>query len=318
MDLTILTDAIIGGKRLSREDDLDFLLTVDLDLLRVCADRIRAAVCGKTFDLCAIVNGKCGKCSENCRFCAQSAHNATSVVGYEFLNESEILREYESGAQREIARMAIVTAGRKLAGLDFEKAVSAYELLRGKLEIGLCASMGLLDEDQLLWLKRAGLNRYHCNIETSRRNFPNICTTHTYADKIACIKAAQKVGLAVCSGGIFGLGETWEDRLDMAISLAELGIDSIPINILNPIKGTPLENAPRLTNDDILRIVAIFRFVNPTARIRLAGGRGLMGDMGRAAFKSGANAAITGDMLTTSGISVETDKRMARELGYEL
>ena len=167
-------------------------------------------------------------------------------------------------------------------------------------------------------MKKAGLRRVHNNLEASRNFFNKVCTTHTYDDKINAIKRAQKAGMVVCSGGIMGMGETWEDRIDMAIELRELGIMSIPVNMLNPIASTPFENIKPLTEDDMRRIVAIYRFINPKAFIRLAGGRGLMKDKGKSCFLSGANAAITGDMLTTAGISIETDKKMVEELGYKI
>ena len=166
-------------------------------------------------------------------------------------------------------------------------------------------------------MKEAGVNRYHSNLETSRRYFPFICTSHTYDDKIANIRRAQKAGLDVCSGGIIGMGETWEDRIDMAISLAELGVYSIPLNVLRPISGTPFEHLPPISNKDILRTVAIFRYINPTAWIRMAAGRGQFADGGARLFQSGANAAITGDMLTTTGTSISSDVRMFKQLGYE-
>lgn len=167
-------------------------------------------------------------------------------------------------------------------------------------------------------LRESGVKMYHSNIETSRRNFPNICTTHTFKDKIKCIKAAQKAGPDVCSGGILGMGETWEDRVDMALTLSELNVKSIPLNALTPIKGTPLENLPVLSEEDILRIVAIFRFINPTAYVRLAAGRLLMKENGKEAFLSGANATITGDMLTTSGNNTAQDKEMLTKNGFDI
>jgi len=180
----------------------------------------------------------------------------------------------------------------------------------------LCASHGLLTQEQFNRLHSAGVRRYHANIETSRRNFPNICTTHTYEDKLECIRRAQKAGFEVCSGGIIGMGENWEDRIDMAVSLSELGVKSIPINALMPIKGTPLENTDRITAEDILRTVAIFRYIVPEADIRLAAGRNLMENCGAKAFLSGADATITGDMLTTSGNDIQGDVEMLHSMGF--
>jgi biotin synthase len=167
-------------------------------------------------------------------------------------------------------------------------------------------------------LKEVGVTMYHSNIETSKRNFHNICTTHSYDDKITEIKLAQKAGLKVCSGGIIGMGETWEDRIDMAISLSELGVISIPINVLMPIKGTPFANLERISHEDILRTIAIFRYLNPTAYIRMAAGRNYFTDGGTKIFQSGANATITGDMLTTVGNNTEQDKIMLTKLGFDI
>lgn len=185
-------------------------------------------------------------------------------------------------------------------------------------KLDLCASLGFLTKEQFHRLHEAGVTSYHDNIETSRRNFPNICTTHTYDEKIETIKMAQKEGFCVCSGGIIGMGETWEDRLDMAVSLAELGIMSIPINALMPIPGTPLENVEQLSEKDILRTIAFFRYINPEANIRLAAGRALITNDGEAAFSGGASATITGNMLTTSGSTIENDKKLLSGMGRDV
>ena len=194
----------------------------------------------------------------------------------------------------------------------------AIRRIRTEVGISVCVSVGLLDEAQYRKLRAAGAERAHNNLETSQNNFPNICTTHTFADKITAIRAAQAAGLTVCSGGIMGLGETVGDRIDMALTLRELGVKSVPINVLNPIPGTPLAQSKTLSEDELLRIVAVYRFLLPDASIRLAGGRGLLADKGRSCFCSGANAAISGDMLTTAGITVETDLKLLEELGYEV
>ncbi len=314
-----LADEIIGGRRLSRSDDLTILTNAATGELCSAADRIRKALCGDKFDLCSIINGKSGRCPENCRFCAQSAHNHTGIEEYPFLDADTITAECLHNAEKGVHRFSIVTAGRRLSDEDFEKAAAAYGKMHKECpQIQLCASHGLLTEAQFARLRECGVTTYHCNIETSRRNFPNICTTHTFDDKINCIGRARSAGLNVCSGGIIGMGETWEDRLDMALTLAELNIGSVPINALRPIKGTPLEGLPELTKDEILRTAAAFRFILPTAFIRFAAGRNSLPNSGEQAFLSGMNAAITGDMLTTSGNGIAEDVRMLREMGYEV
>ena len=196
------------------------------------------------------------------------------------------------------------------------QAIHAYETMYKECNIDLCASMGFLSSEQLHRLHEAGVTSYHHNIETSRRNFPNICTTHTYDMKIETLKKVKAEGMCACSGGIIGMGETWEDRLDMAVSLAELGIDSIPINALMPIPGTPLEHLDQLSEQDILRTIAFFRYINPEANIRLAAGRALLTNDGETAFKSGASATITGNMLTTVACAtIRSDRKMLSDMG---
>ena len=316
VDPITLAKEIINGRRLTREDDLSYFITCDLEELCKGADMVREYGVGDKVDLCSIINGRSGRCSENCRFCAQSAHHHTSCEVYGFLPEKEIVDLARLNEQEGVHRFSIVTAGRALAGEDFEKAIHAYETMHKELNIDLCASMGFITREQIRRLKAAGVTSYHHNIETSRRNFPNICTTHTYDMKIETLKMVKEEGLCPCSGGIIGMGETWEDRLDMAISLAEVGVESIPINSLMPIPGTPLENLPQLTEADILRTVAFFRYINPLANIRLGAGRALLGNDGEVAFKAGASATITGNMLTTAACAtIRSDRKMLKELG---
>ena len=305
---------IVDGKRLTAAD-VNFFLTTPLDDLLTGARLIRENFFGNRVDLCTIINGKSGRCSENCKYCAQAARHHTGVDVYDFLPTDEILTAALANERAGVNRFAIVTSGRALDGKNFERAIEAYSVLRGKLNIGLCASHGILNGDQLRRLKAAGVTRYHHNLETSRRFFPQICTTHTFDDRIATIKLAQGVGLDVCSGGIIGLGETWQDRFDLAFELAALKIDSIPINVLTPIKGTPLENLPPLEPEDIMRTLAAFRYINPTANVRLAAGRKFLRDDGACALQSAASAAITGNMLTTVSNNVADDMKLLRELG---
>ncbi|MBQ8679827.1 MAG: biotin synthase BioB [Treponema sp.] len=314
-NLNELSDDIIKGKRFGRTDDLSFFKTCDIKELTKAADKIRAHFKGDRVDLCTIINGRSGKCGENCKFCAQSAHNHTGCEEYSFLDEEKIISEAKSNQDEGVNRFAIVTAGRALTGEDFEKALHVYERMNKELSINLCASMGFINREQFKRLRKAGVTSYHHNIETSRRNFPNICTSHSYDMKIETIKIAQEEGLCVCSGGIIGMGETFEDRIDMALSLHELGIRSIPINALMAIPGTPFEKNTPLTEEEILRTLAMFRFINPEANIRLAAGRKLLSENGKKAFESGCSATITGNMLTTSGSTIQGDIKMLREMG---
>ncbi len=317
MTLNSLTEKVLKGKQITRDEAL-YLYGQPLNELCESADNIRRHFCSSRFDLCTIINGKSGRCSENCKFCAQSAHNHTGVTEYPLLPDEEILAQARTNHQQGVLRYSIVTSGKQLSDQETDRMCRLIRKIREEVGISVCVSFGLLSEEQFRKLKEAGVSRVHNNLETSERNFPNICTTHTFADKVQAIRAARTAGLSVCSGGIMGLGESVEDRIDMALSLRELGIKSVPVNMLNPIPGTPFEKNARLTDEDMRRIVAVYRFILPEASIRLAGGRGLLSDKGRGCFTSGANAAISGDMLTTAGITVRKDLELLKELGYEV
>ena len=311
----MIAERIIDGERLKPDDDLKFLLTTPLDQLQEGARLIQRHFCGKHIDLCTIINGKSGRCGEDCKYCAQSAKHHTGIDEYDFLPTEKILEVALADELAGANRFSIVTSGRALDEKSFERAIDAYKVLHTRLKLELCASHGILTAEQLQRLRAAGVKRYHHNLETSRRFFPHICTTHTYDERIKTIKLAKAAGLEVCSGGIIGMGETWQDRIDLAFEVAALEIKSIPINILNPIKGTPLENLPRLMPEDILRTIAIFRYINPTANIRLAAGRKFLPDNGASAFLHGASAAITGNMLTTLNTNIRADLKLLNELG---
>lgn len=319
MNMITLAEEIIGGRRISRQDDLDIFLNCDLQELCRGADRIRSSLVGEKVDLCSIINGRSGRCPEDCKYCAQSVHHHTECEVYDFLPEENILNACKLNESEGVDRFSIVTSGRALNGEEFQKALHAFETMHQTCKIGLCASMGFLTAEQLHQLHQAGVTSYHHNIETSRRFFPYICTTHTYEQKVETLKLVKEEGMCACSGGIIGMGETWEDRLDMAVSLAELGIDSIPINALMPIPGTPLEHQQPLTENDILRTVGFFRYINPEANIRLAAGRALLTNDGERAFQSGASASITGNMLTTAACAtIRSDKQMLERLGRDV
>ncbi len=309
-----MASVIIEGYRLRPDDPLSLLLEADLDELRAGANRIREELCGNNVDLCTIISGKSGRCSENCKFCAQSAHHHTECEEYELLDEDTIFAAAKANQEEKVDRFSIVNSGFGPTDEEFEKIVSAFERMDKELDIELCCSLGFLSAEQLHRLHLAGVTSIHCNIESSRRFFPHVCSTHTSEQKLENIRRAKAEGLCVCSGGIIGMGEDWEDRIDMAFTLQELEVASIPINSLMPIPGTPLADLPRLTEDDILRTIAIFRYINPTADIRLAGGRALMENNGVHSFTSGANASITGNMLTTSGSTIKSDRKMLHDL----
>ncbi len=317
MTMDWLTEKVLKHGLITKEEAW-YLWEQPLEELCACADRIRRQFCSNAFDLCTIINGKSGRCSENCKFCAQSAHNHTGVEAYPLLSNEEIFFRAKESRKQGILRYSIVTSGKALSDAEVERVCEGIKEIKEKIGISVCVSFGLLNERQFRKLKEAGVSRVHNNLETSRKNFKAVCTTHTFDEKIQAIQAAKAAGLSVCSGGIMGLGESVEDRIDMALELRDLGIKSVPINMLNPIPGTPYEKNKKLSSDEMRRIVAIYRFILPDAFIRLAGGRGLLGDKGKGCFQSGANAAITGDMLTTAGITAETDQKLLLELGYEV
>lgn len=313
----LLKQKIFDGEQITKQEAIELY---EQPLSELCrnADEIRRHFCSNGFDICTIINGKSGHCSENCRFCAQSAHNHTDAAEYPLLSTEEIVEQAKINDKQGVLRYSIVTSGKRLPDAEVDKMCEAVREIKKQTGISVCISFGLLNEEQYRKLKDAGVSRVHNNLETSRRNFPNICTTHTFDDKLNAIRAAQAAGLSICSGGIMGLGETPEDRIDMTLTLRELGIKSVPVNMLNPIPGTPMEQNKKLTSDDMRRIVAVYRFILPDASIRLAGGRGLLEDKGKGCFLSGANAAISGDMLTTAGITVKTDMELLTKLGYEV
>ena len=313
-----LKNKVLGGGEVNREEALG-LMDTPLEELSQAADQLREHFCGDRFDLCTIVNGKCGKCSEDCKYCAQSAHYHTSLEeSYPLLSTEELVKGAAENKRQGVLRYSIVTSGRKLSDREVDQVCESIRAIREQVGIEVCVSFGLLGEEAFRKLKEAGASRVHCNLESSRRYFPQVCTTHTYGEKIETMKAARRAGLSVCSGGIIGLGETMDDRIDMVWTARALGVKSVPVNLLNPIPGTPYEHNPVLTEDELRRVVAIFRFLIPDGNIRLAGGRGLLEDKGARCFCSGANAAISGDMLTTAGITVERDLEMLRKLGYQV
>lgn len=315
--INIMKEKVLHGGEISKDEALR-LYRENTAELGAAADEIRRHFCGSTFDLCTIVNAKSGKCPEDCKYCAQSAHYPTAIQTYPLLAAETMAQEAKQNAGQGVLRYSVVTSGRRLSEQEVEAVCSAVRLIRKETPIEVCVSLGLLSESDFRRLKAAGVSRVHCNLETSANYFPQVCTTHTYDDKIKVIRAAQAAGLEICSGGIMGMGETAEDRIDLALTLRQLGVKSAPINFLNPIKGTPFEKNTPLSDDEKIKIIAIFRFLLPRASIRLAGGRGLIADKGRACFRSGANAAISGDMLTTAGITVATDLKMLTELNYKV
>ena len=318
LQIKAIEKRIIEGGELSFEEAMDLYNTSGQEELFNSANEIRKYFLGNSGELCTIMNAKSGKCSEDCKYCAQSCHYNTGIAEYSLITLDKALKEAEANFQGGAHRFSLVTSGRGLSGEDFEKVLDIYKGIKEKSEIKLCASHGILTYEQLLRLKEVGVTRYHHNLETSREYYSSICTTHSFEDRIDTIKSAQKAGLQICSGGIIGLGESIEDRISMAFELRDLGVTSIPINILTPIKGTPLENVERIEPLEVLKIMAIYRLINPRAYIRYAAGRIALGEMQLLGLKGGVNSVLTGNFLTTTGTSIVEGVKMFKELGFQV
>ena len=306
---------ILEGGQIDR-NTASSLLNADRDDLYQAADKIRRHFHGNHFDLCSIINAKSGNCSENCRFCAQSARHHTGVETYKVIPEEEALAQAEDNDRHGVHRLSLVTSGRSLSPETVKELQHLYEQMAKTTSLLFCASAGFLDQKIADELYAAGVRRYHCNLEASKNYFPQVCTTHTWEEKVATLKLAQETGMSLCSGGIIGMGDSMEDRLDMAFELRELEVRSIPINILTAIEGTPLAELAPLSLEEVLTTVALYRFINPQAIIRMAGGRQQLGQEQYRCFTSGSNGAIVGNYLTTTGSGIQGDLEQLSALGY--
>lgn len=307
-----------AGTYLRREEAEALAAVGDLGALCAGADRIARELGGTRVDSCSIVNAKSGLCGEDCKWCAQSVRHHTGCDVYEMLDADRIMEAARHNSREGIRRFSLVTSGRALNDGEVDRFCEVVKRLSAETDLYLCASMGLLTEDQLRRLYAAGVRRYHCNLETSRGYFGQLCTTHDHDDKIATIRAAQKVGMGVCSGGIIGMGETMADRIDLAYEIASLGVLSTPMNILTPIPGTPLENVPLIGEEEIIRTAAVWRFILPRNVIRFAGGRMRVSHESMLKMlRGGVNGVLMGDMLTTVSNTIAQDRELFREAGME-
>lgn len=286
--------------------------------MREAAAEITAALCSRTFDSCSIVNARSGLCSENCKWCAQSKHHATGCETYELINHDECMDAARDNSSKGVRRFSLVASGRAVKGKALKSMCSLLREAKEETGIYTCASLGLLNRDDLQQLWDAGVRRYHCNLETAPSHFANLCTTHTIEDKILTIRAAKEIGFEVCSGGIIGMGENLRQRAEFALKLREIEPHSIPINILSPIPGTPLENQEAISEDDILDTIALFRLIHPRTQLRFAGGRKRLSRQSQLeALHIGINGGVVGDLLTTLGSTIAEDKNLVSEAGYE-
>ena len=305
---------------IDKEYALELSRAAGLDIFKLfyLANFTRVKSRGNKVDLCSIVNAKSGACPEDCSFCAQSVHSRTDVKAYPLITEEKILEAAVSAKKFGAKRFCVVTSGRKVSGKEIENICSFVSNIKN---LGLlpCATLGMLSLSELEMLKEAGLHRYHHNLETSEAFFKEICTTHTFREKIKVIEAAKSLSLSVCSGGIFGIGESWEDRIDMAFALKELKVNSVPINFITPVYGTPLGDTELLNPMEALKIISIYRLILPESEIRICGGRpNTLRDLNSYIFMAGADGLLIGNYLTTSGRNPEDDLQMIKDMGLEI
>ena len=307
-------------KEIDREDVLALLKPERRVDLREMAHEMTERCVEKRFDFCSIINARSGRCSENCKWCAQSAHWKTGCETYGWVGTDACVKAAQEAAANGADRIGIVTSGRCLSPEDVDNVCAALREMRKVVpEIGLCASLGLLSENDLIKLKDAGLQRVHCNIEAAPSLFPSLCTTHTTADKLTTIHAAKRLGFQICCGGIIGMGETDEQLVEFAFALKEIAPDSIPVNVLHPIEGTPLYERGVLDPERVVDSVAVLRLVNPSTPLRFAGGRRDMSDETAAkCIYVGMSAGIAGPLLTTPGADFDDDRELAVRAGFSV
>ncbi len=324
MEYQKLAKEVINGKALSFEEARALINCHDdqtIELL-AAANSIKLHFKGKKVKLCAIINAKSGKCSENCSFCAQSGHHKTKVECYPLLSSEEMTTAAKEAEKKMQATcFSIVTSGKATKTKNEMEAISeTVSNIKNDTHLNRCVSIGTLSPTEIKQLKEAGLTRLHHNLETAESYFDQVCTTHTYAERLNTIKAAKEAGIEVCSGGIFGLGESLEQRLELAFTLREIGVVSVPINILNPIAGTPAaEKYKPVPPLEVLRLIATYRFILPSVDIGVFGGREkALGTLQPLMFLAGANVTLIGDYLTTKGQTPDKDLQMIADLGLEI
>lgn len=318
----MIAEQVISGEMIDTEQarSLSLLKPASLPHLFAEASRIRESSFGNKVALCAIINAKSGLCPENCSFCAQSSHHSTGAALYPLLEEDTIVSQARAAAADGAVCYGIVTSGSGIsAGEELDRLCSAIRRIRGEGIVSPGASLGSINLETALRLKEAGLVTYHHNLETSRSFFPSICSTHDYEEDVSTVRCAKKAGLRVCSGGIFGLGESMDQRLEMAITLRELAVDSVPINFLDPVQGTPLEGFDELTPMECLHIIALYRFMLPAARLTVCGGRVKnLRELQSWIFLAGADGLMTGNYLTKEGRRPDADRQMVLDQNLEI
>lgn len=311
---------IINGGSITPEEALQFANAEGLDVYDLfrAASRVKEHFVGPEVHLCSIINAKSGRCAEDCAFCAQSAHHKTDAPVYPLVQEERMLESARAAEASGSACFGIITSGTTVNGKELDEILAALRRIRKETSILPSCSLGIIDEETVRKLKEAGMDTYHHNLETAESFFPQICTTHPYEDDVNTVRAVKKAGVKVCSGGIFGMGESAAQRIEMAFTLKDLDVDSVPLNFLNPIEGTRLEGAANISAMDCLKTIAIFRLILPGKRITVCGGREKnLGDLQSWIFFAGANGTMIGNYLTTLGRNVDVDLKMFRDLGLK-
>ena len=311
----------LSGEGISHDEGCELVNLPEkyiFDLL-ASAEKVRRFFKGDDINLCSIINARSGLCHEDCTFCSQSVHYATDVKAYPMVDSRDIVNTAKSAVQNGAREFSIVTSGTSVSkDRDMDILVDAIEKLKGEVAMERCASLGIMRRDTLQKLKQAGLQSYHHNLETAKSFFPHVCTTHDYEEDVNTVRTAKELGFYVCCGGVFGLGESMEQRVELSVTLRELDVDSIPINFLNPRLGTPLEKANNLTPMECLKIIALYRFILPTKDIVICGGRQVnLRDLQCLIFAAGANGMMIGNYLTTMGRPPEEDLKMVKDLGLK-
>ena len=310
---------ILEGGKITEEQALSLANHPDKEALYEAAHQITRHFMGNKFDTCSIINAKSGNCSEDCKWCAQSGHYKTLVNLYPLLPAKECVYHAVYNRKQGIRRFALVTSGKRVSDKELEQITDTIRQIKRQSDIKCCASMGLLTRSQLQSLYDSGVENYHCNIETAPSYFRQLCSTHTIEQKMETIHTAREIGFRICCGGIIGMGETMEERIEMACFLQKEGILSIPLNLLQPIPGTPMENTQILEEEEWLTTIALFRLINPNAFLPFSGGRAQLSEATqRKSLYIGINSAIIGDLLTTIGSKVEEDKVLFTSEGYSL
>jgi len=289
-----------------------------LQNLLLRADRLRQQHAGNTIRTCAVVSAKSGNCSQDCAFCAQSGHNSATSPVFALLDKQELIRRAVASAEAGASNVSLVSSGRAPDPRELERICEAIAAIRSKTDVSVCASLGTLSQQKARRLYEAGVGTYHHNLETASSHFETICSTHSHRERVDTVRTAREAGMRVCSGGIFGVGETWPQRVELAETLRELEVDSVPVNFLNPVPGTALQHRPLLSLEEALRCVALLRMTLPDRDIVICGGReATLGSFQSRVFRAGANGLMVGDYLTTRGEATEADMQMLRENGLE-